>query len=104
MGEGLLLFLIMLGLSQVRAFRGRPGMVGGMFLMGYAIFRSIAENYRSPDPQLGFIYEQLTMGQILCVPMGLLGLGIVIWSARQPLPLLDIPVKHDTAQSTDRDD
>lgn len=103
-GEGLLLFFIMLGLSQVRAFRGRPGMIGGMFLVGYACFRGYVENFRSPDPQLGFVIEHLTMGQLLCIPMGLLGLGIIIWSAFQPLPIADVKANHVTAKSADRDD
>lgn len=45
--------------------------------MGYAVCRIIAEFFRQPDPQLGFIaFGWLTMGQILSIPMLLLGIWL----------------------------
>jgi phosphatidylglycerol---prolipoprotein diacylglyceryl transferase len=69
--EGLLLFAIVWWFSK----RQRPpGHVAGAFLIGYAIFRFIAEFARQPDEFLGFLAGGTTMGQLLCVPMFILGL------------------------------
>ncbi|WP_025819568.1 prolipoprotein diacylglyceryl transferase [Shewanella marina] len=53
------------------------GAVSGMFLVGYGIFRIIVETVRQPDPQLGFYFGFITMGQILSVPMVLFGLYLI---------------------------
>ncbi|MGE3769600.1 MAG: prolipoprotein diacylglyceryl transferase [Bdellovibrionales bacterium] len=84
--EGFLLLFIMLALSRVYALRGRPGMLGGIFLFLYAVFRSIGEEYRSPDVQLGFIIGDVTMGQILCIPMAIIGIALIKQAAGMHLP------------------
>jgi len=56
----------------------KPGTVSAVFLMGYAVCRLIAECFREPDPQLGYIaFGWLTMGQLLSIPM--LVLGFLLW-------------------------
>ncbi|MBQ4133146.1 MAG: prolipoprotein diacylglyceryl transferase [Desulfovibrionaceae bacterium] len=51
-----------------------PGRVCGMFLLGYGIFRFAVEFVRMPDTQLGYLaFGWLTMGQLLCIPMLLIG-------------------------------
>ncbi len=76
--EGLLLFIMLWFYSR----QSRPaGAVSGLFLLGYGIFRSIVELYRVPDAQYGyFAFDWLTMGQLLSLPMILLG-GFLIWRA-----------------------
>jgi phosphatidylglycerol:prolipoprotein diacylglycerol transferase len=76
--EGGLLFLILWFYSaKPRA----PGKVSGMFLIGYACIRIFEELYRVPDPQYGYLaWEWLTMGQVLCVPMILLGLYLFFFT------------------------
>ncbi|MNE87838.1 Prolipoprotein diacylglyceryl transferase [compost metagenome] len=55
--------------------------VSGMFALFYGIFRFIVEFVRVPDAQLGYIaWGWLTMGQILCIPMILAGLGLIWWA------------------------
>jgi phosphatidylglycerol:prolipoprotein diacylglycerol transferase len=76
--EGLLLFIILSILAHKEWVRNRPGIIGGTFLMGYGLARSFVELFREPDDHLGFIIGQATMGQILCVPMILLGAFFVI--------------------------
>lgn len=77
--EGLLLFLILNALWWfVPKYRERAGFLTGLFFILYAVFRFALEFFREPDAHLGFIFENLTMGQILCVPMFLLGLLIVV--------------------------
>lgn len=82
--EGLLLFTVMFALWRVRAIRERPGALTGAFLIGYGVFRSIAELFREPDAFLGFIVGGFTMGQLLSLPMVLLGVGFVVWAFCRP--------------------
>ncbi len=77
--EGLALLGIMAFLAHREALRNKPGVLAGVFLVFYGIFRFIAEFFREPDLQIGFIAEIFTMGQMLCVPMVLCGLGIIYW-------------------------
>lgn len=69
--EGILLFVVLwLYSSRPR----RTGSVAGLFLLGYGLVRIIEELFRQPDPQYGYLaFGWLTMGQILCVPMVLVG-------------------------------
>ncbi len=68
--EGLLLFLVLWFFAR----KDRPtGQVSAVFLMGYGIFRFVAEFFREPDSHLGLLSLGLSMGQWLCVPMILAG-------------------------------
>ncbi len=80
--EGLVLFLIMLALSRRQAVRARFGTLIGAFLIGYGVFRIVGEFFREPDPFLGFLYAGATMGQLLSLPMVLIGL-FMVWRARR---------------------
>ena len=70
--EGLLLFVVLWIYSR----RHRPlGAVSGMFAVLYALFRMTVEFFRVPDPQLGYLFfGWVTMGQLLCLPLLLVGL------------------------------
>jgi phosphatidylglycerol:prolipoprotein diacylglycerol transferase len=61
--------------------RERLGMLTGLFLMGYAVARSIGEIFREPEVNLG-AWSFVTWGQILSVPMFLLGLYLVLRKPR----------------------
>jgi phosphatidylglycerol:prolipoprotein diacylglycerol transferase len=80
--EGVLLF-VLLWLYARR--ERRRGQVSGMFLVGYGVFRFIAEYFREPDAFLGLLAFDMSMGQWLCVPMVLAGLALWFWSGRQPV-------------------
>ena len=43
----------------------KPGLISGLFLIFYSIFRFFAEFYRVPDEQLGYIVLSLSMGQVM---------------------------------------
>ncbi len=82
--EGIVLFVVL----YLYSAKARPRMsVSGLFLLGYGSFRFLVEFVRQPDPQLGFIaFDWLTMGQLLSLPMILLGaLLIVCGYTRHPL-------------------
>lgn len=74
--EGVCLFIVLWWFSFNKK---RPPMaVSGLFLLGYGLARFIGEFFRQPDPQLGFIaWGWLTMGQLLCTPMILLGMVLL---------------------------
>jgi phosphatidylglycerol:prolipoprotein diacylglycerol transferase len=77
--EGVALFVLLWWFSS----KPRPrGAVSGMFLLGYGVFRFIAEFGREPDSFLGFLALGMTMGQWLCVPMIAGGIGLLAWSRR----------------------
>ena len=61
--------------------RERPGFVGGAFLVGYGIARSSMEFFREPDANLGFLWDFITMGQLLSLPMIVVGLWLM-WRAK----------------------
>lgn len=75
--EGVLLFLV-LRVLEVKGFRDRPGFLGGAFLAGYGVARSIGELFRQPDAFLGFLVAGATMGQLLSVPMILVGVWLMV--------------------------
>jgi phosphatidylglycerol---prolipoprotein diacylglyceryl transferase len=81
--EGALLFIILAVMIHKKSIREKPGLVSGVFLLGYAILRSFVELYREPDLQIGFLFGGFTMGQLLCVPM-VIGALILIVRALHP--------------------
>lgn len=79
--EGLLLFVLL----WLYARRGRQtGQVAAAFLVGYGVFRFIAEFFRQPDDFLGLLSLGMSMGQWLCVPMILGGAWLWWWAGKQP--------------------
>ena len=76
--EGVALFIIL----WVYARKPRPtGAVSGLFLLCYGIFRFAVEFVREPDAQLGYLaFGWVTMGQVLSLPMILLGVGLLWWA------------------------
>ncbi|MGP9819110.1 prolipoprotein diacylglyceryl transferase [Salinarimonas sp. NSM] len=81
--QGLLLLVVMLIAVAFAGFR-RPGLIAGVFAIGYALARIVSEFFREPDPQLGFLFGRevealsggVTMGMLLSLPL-LVG-GIVL--------------------------
>ena len=78
--EGLLLFVLL----WLYARRERAqGQVSAVFLLGYGVFRFIAEFFREPDAHLGLLSLGMSMGQWLCVPMIVGGVGLWWWCGRR---------------------
>ena len=78
--EGLVLFLLLWWFSS----RPRPVMaVSGLFLLGYGVFRFVAEFVRLPDAHIGYLaFDWVTMGQLLSAPMLLAGVLLLAWAYR----------------------
>jgi phosphatidylglycerol:prolipoprotein diacylglycerol transferase len=90
--EGLLLFIALIYIAIKGGFK-RPGLLTGVFAVGYGASRFFVEYFRVPDPQFfsqanpyGFAFKLsdygITMGQSLSLPMILLGLILCIQSAK----------------------
>ena len=81
--EGLLLFVLL----WLYARKPRKmGQVSGAFLLGYGVFRFIAEFFREPDDYLGLLTLGMSMGQWLCVPMIIAGVWLWVWASKRPQP------------------
>ncbi|MBX9768586.1 MAG: prolipoprotein diacylglyceryl transferase [Bdellovibrionales bacterium] len=98
--EGLGMFVILLAIDYMERKRGylkveegkkkkrftwlRSGVVASCFLIGYGIMRFIVEFFREPDSQLGYFFGWMTMGQILCLIMMLIGSAFLAYVLRNP--------------------
>ncbi|MDR3523941.1 MAG: prolipoprotein diacylglyceryl transferase [Acetobacteraceae bacterium] len=80
--EGLILTIVMAAAVRRDGIRERAGTLAGIFLVGYGIARIIGEFFRQPDAFLGFLFAGATMGQLLSLPMVIIGLGLV-WRAQR---------------------
>lgn len=79
--EGLVLLMILRLCVSRPAIVQKPGVLTGIFLVGYSVFRIFVECFREPDAYLGFFAGNLTMGQLLSFPLLLLGLFLILWKA-----------------------
>jgi phosphatidylglycerol---prolipoprotein diacylglyceryl transferase len=79
--EGILLFLLLF-LFERRGTRRHPGMMTGIFLVGYAIARIFGEEFRQPDPQIGYLIFGTTEGQLLSIPLLIAGIVLILWVRR----------------------
>jgi len=73
--EGLFLFLLLIYFKN--KFSNKPGVISGLFLILYSIFRFFVEFYRVPDEQLGYIFLNFTMGQVVSLIFILSGLILI---------------------------
>jgi phosphatidylglycerol:prolipoprotein diacylglycerol transferase len=87
--EGLLLGTLLLVLVWRFSALKKPGLIAGLFFAGYGISRFIVEFFRqadaqfiTPDNPMGHVFIGLSMGQLLSVPMILIGLGLAVRAKR----------------------
>ena len=73
--EGIILFLILLYFRK-KKYLEKPGLISGLFLIFYSIFRFFIEFFRMPDEQLGYLILDLTMGQIISLIFILFGITL----------------------------
>lgn len=83
--EGVLLFTVLWTLRIFHYRRGWPaGTLIATFLLGYGALRILVEQFREPDLQVGFLFNLLTMGQLLSGLMVAAGLFLLFRTRRQP--------------------
>jgi len=80
--EGIVLFLV-LALMIRRGALKRPGMILGSFTLFYGLARIVAEFFRDPDPPYGEMWNVLTMGMLLSIPMVIAGIILVRVAVRR---------------------
>lgn len=80
-GEGLFLFLLLSFLWwRFDKLREKKGFFVGLFFTLYGLIRFGIEYVREPDEQIGFLFHSFTMGQLLCLPMILIGLSFIFYA------------------------
>lgn len=73
--EGLILFFIIFFLKNLKK---HDGFASGIFLIGYGSFRILIENFRQPDSHIGFLFANVTTGQLLSLPLIFCGIILVL--------------------------
>ena len=77
--EGIVLFVILWLMRKKSPF---PGFLSAAYLFGYGFVRFFIEFVREPDAQLGFVFLNFSMGQVLCFLM--MVAGTAVYFAKKP--------------------
>jgi phosphatidylglycerol---prolipoprotein diacylglyceryl transferase len=81
--EGVVLFALLFLLRRM-GYRERPGFLGGAFLASYGVARFVAEFFRQPDPFMGYLAFGTTEGQLLSIPLLLVGAWLMLRTRKPP--------------------
>ncbi len=92
--EGVVLGILLLVLVWRRGWLKKPGRITGLFFVGYGVSRFIVELFRqadaqfiTPDNPMGYVIGSagfgLSMGQLLSVPMIVIGITTLVWAGKQ---------------------
>jgi phosphatidylglycerol:prolipoprotein diacylglycerol transferase len=96
--EGIILFLIIAFLAFRRGWFKIPGQIIGIFFIGYGTARTLIEGVRQGDAQFigptnpwghvirfgqTFDSQGLSMGQILSIPMIIIGVAIILYARKR---------------------
>jgi len=76
--EGVVLFIILRHYNKKNYSQNNFGFITSLFLILYGIFRFLIEFLREPDAHIGLIFNSITMGQLLSVPLVIIGVGIYL--------------------------
>ena len=75
------MFLILFVISKKTNVKG---IFSSSFLIFYGSIRFIIEFFRQPDAHIGYIaFDSLSMGQILCIPMVIIGFVMLLYSRKK---------------------
>ena len=77
--EGIVLFLIMNFLVFKKQLFLKTGYLSSFFLILYSLLRIVSENFREPDPHLGYLFNYFSMGTLLSIVTFLTGFLIIIF-------------------------
>jgi phosphatidylglycerol---prolipoprotein diacylglyceryl transferase len=87
--EGVVLLSVIVLVWRLTDGRRRPGLLTGVFCVGYGVARIVGEVFREPDAFLGYIWGPLTMGMLLSVPLLVFGGWLIARAYRAPPLALD---------------
>ena len=79
--EGIILFFILFFIFKKSYSIKKYGLLSGLFLFFYGIFRFLVEFIREPDAHIGLFFNFLSIGQLLCIPLIFIGL-IILWKKK----------------------
>jgi phosphatidylglycerol:prolipoprotein diacylglycerol transferase len=74
--EGIILFFILRFISK-KNFAKKTGQISCLFLVLYSFFRIITEFFRTPDLHIGYLFFNLTLGQLISAVF--LGIGLALY-------------------------
>lgn len=95
--EGVVIFVVLFVLSRKRPPRSR-GTFLGLFLIMYGCFRFTVEFVREPDVQIGYLWGGwLTMGQVLSLPLVVVGVCVLAYALRAKKPQQGLPAAESPA-------
>lgn len=77
--EGVLMFIILNIMWQFSIVRKKSGLVSAVFVLLYGLFRCFLEQFREPDVQLGYFFGGVTMGQMLSLPLIVVGVTVICY-------------------------
>ena len=75
--EGPILFFLLYFFAFKKKYIFKKGIISGLFLSFYSFFRFFLEYFREPDAQIGYLFLDATMGQLLSLVMFLLGITLI---------------------------
>lgn len=86
--EGLVIFIVLVALAKRLPPRPRGTFVG-VFLVLYGVFRFLVEFVRVPDAQIGYTFGWVTRGQMLSLPLVVIGIVVLVlaWKRKSPQSL-----------------
>ena len=73
--EGVILFIILIYFVN-KDYLKKPGLISGLFLIFYSLFRFFVEFFRVPDDQIGYLFLDLTIGQIISFVSASIGITL----------------------------
>lgn len=82
--EGLLIFVILFYLKKYNSISKIRGVLSALFVILYGCARLFCEYFRQPDSHIGFLFDSnITMGQILSVPVILIGFILLFFFSKR---------------------
>ena len=76
--EGIVLFIILYYYKKKNYYKNNFGFITILFLILYGIFRYFIEFLREPDQHIGLFFNFISMGQLLSIPLIILGIVIYL--------------------------
>ena len=80
--EGIILFFI-LGYFLKKNYLVKPGRISSLFLIFYSLFRFVVEFFRTPDPQIGYLVLDLTLGQLISILFFIFGGALFLYKKNE---------------------
>jgi phosphatidylglycerol---prolipoprotein diacylglyceryl transferase len=80
--EGIILFFILRYFLK-KNYLAKPGKISSLFLIFYSLFRFMAEFFRTPDPQIGYLVLDLTLGQLISIIFFIFGGALFLYKKNE---------------------